>query len=73
MKQFVLEVLEGLLINATDNRNLARKQFSRYFATKEMTRTFGESGYTRQEILETYESDVYKIENAISWLKGVAK
>lgn len=71
MKQFITEILEGLLGRAVDNRNRMRAQYER-LTPAERKAGYGDSGQPAKDILNEYESDVAQIEKAMVWLEGVA-
>lgn len=51
--------------------NLARAQFAfKKFNPEEMQKQHGESGYTRQQILDSYKKEELEIEAAIQFVKN---
>jgi len=68
MKDKILEVLRSRLGIDNDDLYRANGAFSRY-TPEQMKEEHGQSGRSRQEILDAYKYAVSEVESMIKWLK----
>lgn len=70
MKDYILEVLKKELGHAVDNLYRANLAFGGLSAD-EMQKEHGNSGETRQQILDTYKKAHDRVLLAIEWLENI--
>ena len=66
MKTAVIHILLDQLAGAKDN--LGRAEHT--FGGLKLEETHGESGHTRQQILDRYVDEVDRLERCLKWVKG---
>lgn len=70
MQEFILKILQKELGNAKDDFWRASHRFVGYLPA-EMQKQYGESGTTRQQILDNYKANCDRLLKAIEWLENV--
>lgn len=62
--------LDGLYMMRGDDLERAKAAF-KYCTPKEMKQLYGQSGQTRQQILDEYQEHCDRVDEAVRWLKSV--
>ena len=69
MKERVLQIVKSALINAEDNLTRVNMVFGK-MSPKELEIGYGQSGRTRGETLEEYQTEVDELKRCIAWVES---